>query len=326
MARWFGFSFERIPYSTDKLEEYLSKLGVMYLLPFGDLSAYPTFLLAKGIIDRHQDYGVVLDGTGADGAFGLLGNATWWRRVSRLPRFAGKLGGFVYKAGKMWMRPDSRIGRLLRILYSSAQMPSVHASIAQNPLYEIAYHVPDFLRSETQELLAEWLEACVPWTRDLSPQRFSTLDLVLVCCGIFAQKDKAIFDASPIEVRYPFLEPNIVRLALERAVYWPGAEQPKSPLKNLLAQHVPREMVFRPKSAFNPPIKELLQSAAFLKAVDHMLESTGSISSILDRDCISSLHRCLEQGQDLPVETYNLIWTAVFASLWLDQICQGKSD
>jgi asparagine synthetase B (glutamine-hydrolysing) len=325
MANQLGLSFERIPYSTDKLEEYFSTLGDSYLLPFGDLSTYPTFLLAKEIIDRHQDRRVALDGTGADGAFGLVGNAAWWRRISRMPRFVCKLGGFVYKASKMWMRPDSRVGRLLRILYSSAQMPSMHASIASNPLNDIAYHVPGVVRYETQKLLAEWLEGCLPWTRDLSSQRLSMMDLILICCGIFAQKDKTIFDASPIEVRYPFLEPSMVRLALERAVYWPGAEHPKSPLKNLLAQHVPREMVFRPKNPFTPPIKELFQSAAFLKAVDHMLEPTALTSFVLDRDCIRSLHRCLKQGQHLPVETSNFIWTAVFTNLWLEQVYPRES-
>ncbi len=320
MARWLGLSFERIPYSMDTLEEYLTRLGVMYPLPFADISAFPTFLLAEGVIDRYEGHRVVLDGTGGDGAFGLFGNATWWRRVARLPKFACKLGGFLYRAGKMWMRPNSRIGRLLRILYSSAQMPSVHASIALNPLQDVAYHIPETIRSETHELLNEWLESCIPWTSDLSPHRFSVLDLILVCCGIFAQKDKALFDASPIQVRYPFLEPNMVRLALERAIYWPGAERSKLPLKNLLARHVPREMVFRPKSGLTPPIGQLLQSPAFLTAVDQTLESTGPISSILDQKCVRSMRRRLEQGRSLPLETYRFIWAVVFATRWLDQV------
>jgi asparagine synthase (glutamine-hydrolysing) len=316
MARYLGLSFERIPYSTDRLGDYLSRVGGIYPLPFGDPSAYPTFLLAKSFIDQHKDYRVVLDGTGAD-AFGLIGKATLWRRLSRLPRFAGKFSGFMFRASKMWMRPPSRIGDLVRILYSLTQMPSLHASIALNSLCGITYHVPDVLRSETQKLLAEWLQGCAPWIKDLSPQRLATLDLILLCCCRAAQKAKTIFDESPVEVRYPFLEPNMIKLALERGIYWPGSEQAKLPLKILLAQHVPSEMVFRPKSGFDPPMKELLQSAAFLKAIDQMLESTGPISSILDRDCILSLRRCLEQGRYLPAHTYHFIWTAVITNLWL---------
>jgi asparagine synthase (glutamine-hydrolysing) len=326
MARWLGLSFERISYSTDKLEEYLSRLGATYPVPFADISAFPTFQLAEEVIKRHEDYRVVLDGTGADGAFGLLGEAIWWRRVSRLPKLAGKLSGFIYRASKMWMRRDSRIGRLLRILYSLAQMPGAQAGIAQNPLCDIAYHIPDAIRSETQELLDGLVEGCVPWAKNVSPHRLSMVDLIIVCCGVFAQKDKAIFDASPMEVRYPFLESNMVRLALERAIYWPGAEQRKLPLKNLLVQQVPREMVFRPKSGFRPPIKQLIESQAFLKAFDQTVESASSISPILDRDCIRSLHRCLEQGENLPLRTYYFIWAATFVGLWLDQICNGKSS
>ena len=318
MARWLGLSFERILYSTDKLEEYLSGVGAMYPLPFGNMSAYPMFLLAKDIVDRHQDREVVLNGTGGDAAFRLFGNATWWWRLSRLFRFAGKLGGSMYKTGKMWARRDSQIGDFLRILHCCAQMPSVHASAFTNPLCGIAYHVPHSVRSETLELLAEWLEGCVPSARGLSPQHFWALKIILLCCGNVAQKDKSIFDASPIEVRYPFLEPNLVRLALERAIFWPGAEE------RLLAQQVPQEMVFRPKSGFGPPRKELLGSAAFMKAVDHMLDATGPISSIIDRDCIRSLRRYLQQGQNLPVVTTDFIWTAVVTGLWLDQVHRGK--
>jgi asparagine synthase (glutamine-hydrolysing) len=326
MARWLGLSFERIPYSTDRLEEYFSRLGVLYPLPFGDPSAFPTYLLAEGIIDGHEDHRVILDGTGADGAFGMLRNATWWLRISRLPRFAGKLSGVIYNTGKIWRRRESHLGRLLRVLYSLAQMPSLHASMMQNPLCNIAYHVPDVLRSETHEILDEWLEGCVPRRRAISPYCFSMLDILLMCCGIFAQKDKALFDASPFEVRYPFMEPNMVELALERAIHWPGAERPKLPLKKLLIQHVPREMVVRPKSGFNPPIKQLLESAVFLKAFDHMLEPSSSLSSILDRDCIRGLQRCLKDRQYLPPETCSFIWTAVFVSLWLDQVFHGKLD
>jgi asparagine synthetase B (glutamine-hydrolysing) len=318
MARWLGLPFERILYSTDKFEEYLSAVGARYPLPFGTMSAYPMFLLAKGVVDRHRDREVVLNGTGGDEAFRLLGNVTWWWRLSRLFRFAGKLGGSMYKTGKMWTRRDSQIAHFLQILHYCAQMPSVHARLAQSPLCGIAYHVPDLLRSETQELLAEWLEGCVPSAGGLSPQHFRALDIMLLCCGITAQKDKSIFDASPIEVRYPLLEPNMVRLALERAIYWPGAEE------HLLAQQVPQEMVFRPKSGFGPPRKELLESAAFMKAVDHMLDPTSPISSVLDRDCIRTIHRYLKQGRHLPVVTTDFIWTAVVVSLWLDQVHRGK--
>lgn len=318
MARWLGLSFERILYSTDKLEEYLSGVGALYPLPFGNMSAYPMFLLAKDIVDRHQDREVVLNGTGGDATFRHFGSATWWWRLSRLFRFAGKLGGSMYKTGKMWARRDSQIGDFLGILHCCAQMPSVYASAFTNPLCGIAYHVSHSVRSETLELLAEWLEGCVPSARGLSPQLIITYLVLLVCCANVAQKDKSIFDASPIEVRYPFLEPNLVRLALERAIFWPGAEE------RLLAQQVPREMVFRPKSGFGPPRRELLRSPAFMKAVDHMLDATSPISSIIDRDCIRSLRRYLQQGQNLPAVTTDFIWTAVVIGLWLDQVHQGK--
>jgi asparagine synthase (glutamine-hydrolysing) len=322
MARWLGLSFERILYSTDKLEEYLSAVGDLYPSPFGDMSAYPMFLFAKQVVDGHQDRKVVLNGTGGDSAFRLFGNVTWWWRLSRLFRVAGKLVdplvGPIYKTGKMWTRRDSQIAHFLRILHHCAQMPSVQARLTQSPLCGIAYHVPHLLRSETIEFLVEWLEGCVPSAGGLSPQHFRALDIMLVCCSIVAQKDKSIFDASPVEVRYPLLEPNMVRLALERAIHWPGAEE------RLLAQQVPQEMVYRPKSGFGPPRRELLGSAVFMKAVDHMLDVTGPISPILDRDCIGSLRPYLEQGRDLPVVTTDFIWTAVVVSLWLDQVRRGK--
>ena len=322
MAHHLGLPYEEYLYSPHELEDYLSKLASTYPIPLGNISAYPSALLAKAIVDGHQDYRIALDGTGADGAFGLVSSAFRWRRITHLPRVIRSGSGLVYKAGKMWTKGNSRIGRNLGKLYTSAQMPILQASVARNPLSEIAYHFPDHVRSETQTLLGDWLDSSVPWKQDISPQLVSALDLILICCGLYAKLRKAIFDASPIEVRYPFLEPNMVKLGLERAIHWPGTERGKLALKNLLAQHVPREMVFRPKSTFVPPIKELkelLQSPAFLKALDKLLEPTNPVSSTLNLRFTRRLQAYLKQGKHLPLEIHNFIWSAVFTGLWLDE-------
>jgi len=318
MARWLGLSYERVRFSIDQLGEYLSRLGTTYPLPFGDISAYPNYLLAHAVAEQYGGHKVVLDGSGADGAFGLFGD--WRPKACALPRFIRKMSAMMYKVGRLWMRTCG-VERLEYLYnHTSVDLPGLHASIAINALCDIAYHVPSMVRSETRELLDKWLQDCVPWADGV--RRFIVLDLVLACCGMMASKDKPIFDNSRIDVRYPYLEPNMVRLAVDRAIYWPGAKTPKIALKNLLAQLVPREMVFRPKSAWGVSAiqTQIVRSPAFLKALDQVSQSTAPLSSVVDHDCIRRLRRCLEQGRPLPSYTYRFLWLAVFTSLWLDQV------
>lgn len=327
MAHSLGLSCESVDYCPELLERFLARIGATYSLPFGDFSAFPTCMLVEAVVQLHERRKVVLDGTGGDGTFDFRVfdyRRYYSRKLDRLPRFIFKLGAFMYKEFRVWMW-ESELGQLLQLMRYFSQMSVLQSDVAQSPLCGIMYHSPEGVKSETHELLDQWLEH-IPWTDE--SRVFNMLDIILVCCGIFAQTGKPIFDASRLDVRYPFLEPNMVKLAMERAFYWPEAKEHKSPLKNLLAQHVPREMVFRPKSGWPPTplVRQLFESQAFLKGVDRLLQPTSPLSSMLDNRYIRPLRAHLQQKRPLAYETYRFLWLAVFLNLWLDQVHEGHKS
>ena len=67
--------------------------------------------------------------------------------------------------------------------------------------------------------------------------------------------------ANSVEVRVPFLDHELVELALSMPASFKLRDGvPKEPLKRLAARFVPREEVYRPKKGFGSPIHEWFRS------------------------------------------------------------------
>jgi asparagine synthase (glutamine-hydrolysing) len=137
----------------------------------------------------------------------------------------------------------------------------------------------------------------IKWLHSISPQdpqlQLAALDLSLVCACIFAQKSKSLFAASPLNITFPFLSPQMVRIALSSG-NWKGADQEaKWLLKAALARHVPAEMVYRPKSGFVAPMSEKFKSDAFLAVFDKVLADKSLLSPFLEKKFLRSIREKL---------------------------------
>jgi asparagine synthetase B (glutamine-hydrolysing) len=327
MARHLGLDFLQIKDADYNSFEMLDEIANIYKHPFGDHSSLPTYSLSRAVIENFPRSRVIVDGTGADGAFGLFAKVLQYQKLYRIPKIFRMSMGHLYKAGEYW-KINSRIEYMLRLCRRTAQMPMLPTSIAQNPLLDIIYHVPPDTCSEVLELIDRWMTSAVP--SDSDSARLPALDLALVCSGIYAQKNKSIFDADHRKIVYPFLDSRMVGLALQRARFWPGSRKPKHSLKSHLASHVPPEMVYRPKSGFVAPITQKLSQPEFLKEYDRLLETRTALLDILDLPKMKQLRQIVASGITLPDQTTGFIWATVFANCWLNQIehftCPGEPD
>jgi asparagine synthetase B (glutamine-hydrolysing) len=316
MARSLGLKFVSFVTPDAGSWDLLDRIASTYAQPFGDHSTLPSYGLGRAVLNHLSEPRVILDGTGADGCFGLFGKAALWQAVYRLPALVHLLGGWVYQSASLWRR-SSGIERRLRLLRRSALMPLLSAAVAQNPLVDIAYHAPEGVRREVSRTLDHWVAGSLPCGDNRV--RLSGLDLALVCGNIFAQKNKPLFDASDHRVAYPFLDSRMVRLALARAVHWPGSHESKRVLKAALARQVPHELVYRPKSGFVVPMHEKFREPRFLEAYDRLLESSAPLARLLDRRWLIAARMFLSGGRPLPAQTQNVVWAAVFTNQWLWQ-------
>jgi asparagine synthase (glutamine-hydrolysing) len=308
MAKHLGLRFERIFYSCG-LCDCLIEPGRIYIQPFADPSTVPTWDLAHTVVNRLAgERRPILDGTGADGAFGLIGKIEMWKRIMRLPVAGRHLASHLYAAG-LWHN-TGKIEYLFRILRRSATMPLLSAIVAQNPLADILYD--DSLASDVHRLLENWISG---WAGESLAHRAIAADMALICANIFAQKAKPIFDTAGFMVKYPFLQTEVMNVALASIGNW-RMDEPKDILKRCLARHVPREMVYRPKSGFVDPRSQVFYNTQFIAYLRAAVDSTGPIGSMLRKRPLMRACDLLARKAYLQTQTLNCLWAITFIDRW----------
>jgi asparagine synthetase B (glutamine-hydrolysing) len=287
-------------------------------VPFGDCSTIPTNILVHESLSWTGDASVVLEGTGADGAFGVGASYPQWRGVYAAPAMLRRSLGAAYDWLGLWRRASSleRVGRAVR---KSASLPLAQAAVVYHALDGIAYATPPDVQRELLGVIETGIDVM---SAGATPEeRFSLLDLVLVCAGRMAPKSFDPLRRRGIRPLYPFLDPSM--LALSASLPWAlkcagGSE--KGLLKTLLARDVPSAWVYRAKSGFTPPYRELFASVplqAFLHDVVLSRDNPllGFCRPVVLRQLVdAAAHRRLGSGG------YDFLWTLAFASGWLAQL------
>ena len=315
MARKLGLRFERIStqrYLTDCLEDP----GCVYPQPFGDHSTVPTSDLAHAVVERLAgEQRLIFDGTGADGGFGMIPKIEKWHRIMRIPAPFRRAAGIVYGMG-LWHRTGS-IERLFRILRRSTNMPLLSAVLAQNSLDGIVYRSPS--RDHAHELLTDWVET---WVEGSLEQSIVAGDLAMICANIFAQKGLPIFNKAGFKVEYPFLQDAFVSTSMASISFWKMTER-KAPLKESLARHVSRDMVYRKKSGFVDTATPVFFDSTFIEHLRAAAEASGPISSLLKPASLLTACDHLSIGRQLPHQTLNCLWAITFTDRWYRTVQLG---
>ena len=309
IAAHLGLPFVRLDDVAADLS--LPELFAPHPQPFADHSAIPTSALARQVIARFSDRQTVFDGTGADGAFGLFGKAAALRKLYRIPHFIRSVAGGVYSAG--FYLKQGRLEQRLRLARRSAQYSPFAMTVAQNPLCGIAYDAAPADRQAVTDMLDSWINQCMP---EEPSARAAAVDICLVCCAIFAQKAKPLYDRSPLSIAFPFLEPPLQRLALTRAAFWPESNQTKAVMKTLLARQIPAEMVYRAKSGFVAPLQQLFRRDAIVAAFEESFGPRGIAGAAFNQKICRQLLAAIRTGAALPSQTYSFIWAAISLDQW----------
>jgi len=308
MAGELGLPFVRV-LGQDRPSSCLDNPGKIYPQPFGDYSTVPASDLAQSVVQYLSNQNrLIIDGTGADGAFGMTAKIREWNKVSRVPVIARKAASLAY--GKMLWHHKGRFERVARILSRSIQMPLLPAILAQNPL------ATNFYGKDSRHLVDDLLESWIGgWAGELPSTRTVAADLALTCTNIFAQKAKPIFELAGHKMLYPFLENDMISMALHSTPHW-QMEEPKAPLKQSLSRSIPRNMVYRPKSGFVDPKEEVFFSAEFIDYLRSAAGPTSPIAHMLEPKPLLKACDLLAQKKELPPQTLNFLWAVVFTDRW----------
>ena len=327
IAAHLGLECRQVQHDSRLTSGMLDRIARDYTFPFGDFSTLPTNILVHESIPFLEQSATVIEGTGADGAFGVGTLYPPWRRIYQLPVFLRWPAAAAYRRFGSWKR-DSYIERLGRVARKSVQMPLMQAFVAQNALRDIAYEAPGTTWTELEDAVATDLESL---TSAAPPEeRLSLLDLMWVCAGRMAPKSFDPLRAQNAFAIYPFLEPDIIELS--SSLSWTekcAAGQEKALLKKLLVRHIPHEWAYRAKSGFTPPYREVFASMPLQTYLhDIVLSTNNPVLAFCRADRIREMVALTEGGSGLSATAYDFLWTLTFTSCWLNQLpeCAKVAD
>jgi asparagine synthase (glutamine-hydrolysing) len=324
LAESLHLPWHEVRFDVARLSDMLGRIGRDYAYPFVDISVIPTNFLVNETLGLLRPNEPVIDGTGADGAFGFWTRQPRWARLMAVPRGLRILVGSMLDSSRLTWR-SSRVEYVWRLARRSVQMPAHEAAVtALNSFDGIAYKIPASIRSELEFAIADNIMQ-LGWRLDPVKQ-FSLLDLVHVCAGEYAQKTFSpllLHGATPI---YPYLTPELVNLVL--ALPWDERftqGENKGLLKSLLAQHVPAELVYRPKHAFGAPELDVFANKSLTSAMtDSVTDSANPIREFCRTSVLRSMIRDASRRRNLTWSAYNLLWAVTFLSLWIHQVTEQR--
>jgi asparagine synthase (glutamine-hydrolysing) len=248
------------------VEEALATLPAIYDEPFGDSSAWATFILARM---ARRWVKVALSGEGGDEVFSgytryqrwLALNYSPWRRVacSLAPPFSS-VGRSLHRRGTEDLERYADLASVFNV-------PQKRALLA-----------PDFIEPDYDH---HWYFR-QHWREDLDPvKRMQFLDLrTYLPDDLLVKVDRASMAVS-LEVRPPLLDHKLVEfvLSLNSELLRKGLTG-KRILRRVLEGRVPDEVLRRAKKGFSMPVRDWMSGrSGMLQSVFRRLASAGILRS-----------------------------------------------
>ncbi|MBF0198851.1 MAG: asparagine synthase (glutamine-hydrolyzing) [Planctomycetes bacterium] len=267
---------------SDHTELYLSPSDVLEHIPtvlalcdepFADSSQIPTWMVSR--LTRSK-VTVSLSGDGGDELFGgytrYLYAQSVWKALSRIPSPLKKMGSSFLSSvpQSIWDNSSGILNKLLpkgggiSHLGDKAQLLSRLCSCSSpKDLYlSIAslYHQPQSLLLEGEEYPSAILDK-EPWSLPSSfTEQMMLIDLLTYLPGdILTKVDRASMGLS-LEARVPLLDHRLVDFAWSLPLEFKCTQgQGKRILRDILAKHIPRRLIDRPKMGFSIPLAQWLR-------------------------------------------------------------------
>lgn len=265
VAEHLGTDHHEVRFSSDDLLAIFAELIDHYDEPFGDVSMFPTFAVCRA---ARQVCKVMLSGDGGDECFGgyteMFGYHRW-HGVRRTALAHTAAMGMLHLWGKRW-RGVGLLGFL-----SKNDWELLHPAGRQNAV--ASYFLPDH-RSAAAAGLRELEVRALEHARLPYPlSAFEATASSYLPEQIMVKVDRASMRAS-LECRAPFLNPDLMQFATSLPLqYHFRAGMGKAVLRDALPAWVPREIRWRQKRGFTPPLCQWLRG-----------ELKGEMERSLDQD------------------------------------------
>jgi asparagine synthase (glutamine-hydrolysing) len=327
----FTTGFERAGYSeVDVAAESADAIGVRHVIrtvkpdemmdalpliiwylddPVADPALVPLWFIAR---EARQHVKVVLSGEGADE---LFGGYTIYREPLSLAPFEKVPGGMRNALGRLSTRiPDGVRGKdlLRRGALSLEQRYYGNARIFRDEQLASVLRGFDPRRSTT-EITAQWYRQSADWD---PVSRMQHVDLFTWLRGDILVKADKVTMANSLELRVPFLDPEVFTIAAgiplaEKITGTNNSGTTKYALRRALQDIVPSHVLHRRKLGFPVPIRHWLRDELYDWAAD--IISDSQTDHLLD---LGAVRRMLHEHRTGPRDHSRRIWTLLVFMIW----------
>jgi|GEM_PF-4680340 len=317
MAKVLNLPFKRVSFTNDIMIKTLDNIGHNYSYPFGDEASIGVNMMLQGCSELCNS-SVVLDGAGADNAFGIGYKSQWWSKgIQSLPTSLLRMIDSLYTPIRPWWSRNFKIEKPWRIAHQALTMdPLTLGSIAQHAMDKLAFDIPDSIHEAIRTVSIDSIERLISNLDDDS--KHSIFGLLHESIDAFANKSYDLMKHQGIETVCPFLEGPMLRFgtSLTSGQKSPDGED-KALLKRPLAELVPKEMVYRKKSGFIPPVHLTLKDSDVQDRLRYaLLENNTPLANYINQEFFTDLLDRGYTGKSISHGAMKSMWAAAFTSLW----------
>lgn len=308
--------------------DLVPQLPTIYDEPFADSSQIPTVLLSR--LTR-EDVTVAMSGDGGDELFGGYNRYRFapnlWDRATRFPDAMRRCLPLVTGLGQRLVGGNATVARLA----AKAGLPVT--TVDRLSTIGNALGGADDFAAFFREIVSIWGNDRLPLIGPLA--RPSLLDrsgewpniedrqaLMMILDAvsylpddIMVKVDRASMGAS-LETRAPFVDLRVMKAAFRLPLaFKTGEGQSKRILRAILENHVPRDLIDRPKQGFAVPIDDWLRGGLRDWASDLLSLEKLSKSGLIDVGAVKKLWQSHLRGHD---NAGPRLWTVLMFQSWLE--------
>ncbi|HCP99126.1 MAG TPA: asparagine synthase (glutamine-hydrolyzing) [Pseudoalteromonas sp.] len=327
VASYLGTNHHEKYFTPKDVLDVVPRLGSMFDEPFSDASQMPTYLVSAMAKEKVT---VALSGDGGDELFSgynrYAATPAIWKKISKVPArqfmasvikktpnsILNTLFFFLTKKASSYGR-QGKIGPKLKTLANWLGATSIEDFYKQSITHwkesdalvfgSSEYNLLDFLSTDEVSI-----EEFGEWMMYLDSMTYLSGDILI-------KVDRTAMSVS-LEGRIPLLDPAVV----EAAWRMPFSMKQKGdigkwPLKHVLYQYLPREMMERPKMGFGVPIHDWLRSELKEWTQDLLsferLKNQGLYNPVLVQDTLIK-HLNAEENNAAK------LWDILMVQAWFD--------
>lgn len=324
MRKLLGLPMDLVSYRRGGAAEHLERAPFVYRQPFADPSAVPAATLMRAAVELAHRDSVILNGAGADGAFGLVRRSRRYRALDlAMPSLLRAAFGWPYRRWSLWREtgPFATASGLAHRLHA---MPGLLGAVAANPMFRIAHTCDEHVWAALNRELDDWVDRVRPQDDRLAAMPL--LHLAVLRAGVSAQREFWFAAEAGVRLSFPYLRRSIVDLGVRRAAYWRGSERPKHALYGALARCIGERPAREAPTRGGDSRFGMFREAAILERLDALTASDARIADFVDPKTFFTAVNDLKQGRTYQPAIYEFLWGALIAESWLSKLGEAAEE